>query len=112
MVRPRQRHHRPQGAAVNRTTVLLAGLLLAACTPPAHAGFLTGRAEYDPATARYTYAYTLDNSAGPWPITEVSVLLAPNFVDYGLRPPAWTAPPGGECGTSTAGGIADPPYHE
>ena len=97
---------------MRRIISLVACLFLLACASPAHAGFLTGSAEYDPATALFTYTYTLDNTAGPWPVTEVSVLVAPNRVAYDLRPPAWSGPPGWEFGTSVSGGIANPPYNE
>ena len=90
---------------------LLAALAVVGFTSPAHAGFLTGRVEHNSATDRFTYTYALDN-AGPWPVTEVSVLVAPGVVDYHLRPPAWSAPPGWEFGTSVSGGIANPPYNE
>lgn len=97
---------------MSRTVVILAGLTLLVFAFPARAGFLTGRAEYDPATALYTYTYTLDNSAGPWPVTELSVLVAPNQVAYDLRPPARSTPPGWEFGTSVSGGVAQGPYTE
>ncbi len=94
------------------TVVLLAGLLLSALAPPARAGLITGRAEYDPAAHLFTYTYALDNTAGPWPVTELSVLVAPNRADFDLRPAAWSAPPGWAFGTSVSGGIANPPYNE
>ena len=97
---------------MRRIIVLLTVLLLPVFASPAHAGFLTGRAEYDPTTRLFTYTYTLDNTAGPWPVTELSVLVAPNRVDYDLRPAVWSAPAGWEFGTSVSGGIANPPYNE
>ena len=65
-----------------RLVPLLTAVTLAAVTPPAHAGLLTGRAGYDPAAHLFTYTYALDNTAGPWPVTEVSVLVAPNRADF------------------------------
>jgi hypothetical protein len=97
---------------VPRTTALVAGFLLLGFASPAQAGFLTGRAEYDPTTRLFTYTYTLDNTAGSWPVTELSILIAPNQVDYDLRPAAWAAPPGWEFRTAVSGGIAYPPYNE
>jgi hypothetical protein len=87
-------------------------IALAVLASPAHAGFLTGRSEYDTATHLFTYTYTLDNTAGSWPVTELSVLIAPGRVAFDLRPPAWSAPPGWVFGTSASGSIADPPYNE
>ena len=57
-------------------------------------------------------AGTLCADVGPWPLTEVSVLVAPHRADYDLRPSAWSAPPGWKFGTSVSGGIANPPYNE
>ena len=94
------------------TVVLLAGLLLSAFAPPAQAGLITSRVEYDAAAHLFTYSYTLDNTAGPWPVTEVSVLVAPNRTDFDLRPPAWSAPSGWEFVTAVSGGVANGPYTE
>lgn len=94
------------------TVILLAGLLLSALAPPARAGLITSRTEYDSAARLFTYSYTLDNTAGPWPVTEVDVLVAPNRVDFNLRPLAWSAPAGWEFGTSASGGIANEPFNE
>lgn len=92
---------------------LLTALALAVTlAPPVQAGLLTGRVEYDPAAGLFTYTHALDNTAGPWAVTEVSVLVAPNRVDYDLRPAAWSAPPGWVFGTSVSGGIANPPHNE
>jgi hypothetical protein len=91
---------------------LLTAFAVASLTPAARAGFQTGRAEYDAATALYTYTYSLDNTAGPWPVTEVDVLVAPDRTAFDLRPVAWSAPPGWEFGTAVSGGIANPPYNE
>lgn len=95
------------------TAVLLTGLLLSAFAPRAQAGLITtGRVEYDAATHLFTYSYTLDNTTGPWLVTELSVLVAPNRADFDLRPPAWTAPSGWAFVTAVSGGIANGPYTE
>ncbi len=75
-----------------RRNILLFATLLAFASP-ARAGLLAGRVEYGAATDLFTYTYTLDTT-GPWAVTEVSVLVAPNRADYDLRPAAWSAPPG------------------
>ena len=63
---------------------LLTALAVAALAPPVQAGLLTGQVEYDPAAGLFTYAYALDNTAGPWAVTEVSILVAPNRAAYDL----------------------------
>jgi hypothetical protein len=53
--------------AMRPLVTLLAVLSVPGFASSARAGFLTSRAEYDSATRLFTYTYSLDNAAGPWP---------------------------------------------
>lgn len=108
----RMRSSRSEATSVKPIISLLTVVVVTVIATPVRAGLLTGRVEYNSATHLYDYTYTLDNAGGPWPITEVSVLIAHGRAALDLRPPAWSAPPGWAFGTSVSGGIENPPYNE
>jgi hypothetical protein len=72
---------------------------------------LSGSMSYDPMTQLYTYSYTLDNSLGPAPINELSVLVQ-TFKPPQSGPSAHTDPPGWTFGIAYSGSSAGPPLNE
>lgn len=60
----------------------------------------------------YTYSYGLDNSSGPGPINEVSILIDSAAINLTLNPLSSTSPLGWSFHVAFSGGIANPPYNE
>lgn len=87
--------------------------LLATGVPATATPILSGSVTFDSATHLYTYKYAMDNSSGPAPITELSVLINPFVQDFMLTPVSHTTPPGGWIFvTAISGSSALPPLNE
>src|SRR6266852_3149165 len=73
---------------------------------------LSGSVSFDSATNRFTYSYVVDNSVGPAPIHELSILINSARQDPFFMPAAHTEPPGWNFSPATSGSSALPPLNE
>jgi hypothetical protein len=83
--------------------VTLLGLFAVAASPrAASATILSGDVSFDAATGLYTYTYTVNNTSGPGPIDELSILVSSDMelyaTDKGL-PNSKTSPNGWDFGS-------------
>lgn len=82
------------------------GLSMPVCASPILSGSVTQNGPL------YTYSYGLDNSVGPGPINELSILIDSAAINLAENPLASTSPLGWNFHVAFSGGIATPPYNE
>src|SRR6266849_5698046 len=92
-------------------TFLLLGSVLVCQTPAAYSapilfGSVTQNGSF------YTYSYTLDNTSGPGPIRELSILINSLGYDPSLTPVSHVEPTNWGFSVAVSGAIGNPPYNE
>jgi hypothetical protein len=83
-----------------------AGLSVPVCASPILSGSVTQNGPL------YTYSYGLDNSSGPGPINELSILIDSAAINLTENPLSSTSPLDWNFHVAFSGGIANPPYNE
>ncbi len=78
--------------------------------PATYASILSGSVTQN--GSLYTYSYTLDNSSGPGPISELSVLVDYGNLQANVPPTSHIDPAPWNFQMTFSGSIANPPYNE